>query len=143
MASDWPDEAVLLAGRPGEGAVYGCWSMSLVRGEHAGDVFCVGTPVDTAMTVYMHRQGVRPTGVIGSDGGFGRGQMAIAGLGILERLGIACAAVSHLSADLGDAGSICREGRVTRANEQAQAAGVAVGMTAMAAAAAMLRGARG
>jgi hypothetical protein len=133
VPSELPDSAVVLAADP-RGSVYGCWSMSLVQGEHAGDVFCVGTPVDTTMTVYIHRHGIRPAGIIGSDGGFGRGQMAIAGLGILERMGIACAAVSHLSAELGDAASIFRDGRITRANGPARAGGLAHGMTAMEAA---------
>jgi hypothetical protein len=131
VASEWPDEAVLLAAAAaGLGAVFGCWSMSLVEGTHASDVFCVGTPVDATMTIYIYRHGIRPAGIIGSDGGFGRGRMAVAGLEILERMGIPCAAVSHLSADLGDAASIHRDGRITCANAQARAAGVAPRMTA-------------
>jgi hypothetical protein len=121
------------------GGVFGCWSMSLVHGERARDVFCVGTPVDTTMTVYVHRHGIRPAGIIGSDGGFGRHQMAVAGLPILEHMGIACAAVSHLSADLGDPRSIYRDGRITLVNRQARDAGIAIGMTAMVAAAYLLR----
>ncbi len=143
IAAEWPDAPILLAeGPPGQGKIYGCWSMSLVEGENAENVFCVGTPVDTTMTIYVYRHAIRPAGIIGSDGGFGRGQMAIAGLGILERMGIACVAVSHLSADLGDAASIHRDGRITRANAPARAAGVAPGMTAQAAAALLLEAAR-
>ena len=139
VASEWPDEAVLLAAATaGLGAVFGCWSMSLVEGTHEADVFCVGTPVDTTMTIYIYRHGIRPAGIIGSDGGFGRARMAVAGLDILERMGIPCASVSHLSADLGDAASIYRDGRITSANAQARAAGVAPGMTAHAAAARLL-----
>lgn len=109
--------------------VFGCWSMSLVHGERAGQVFCVGTPVDTTMTIYVHRHGIRPAGIIGSDGGFGRNGMAVAGLAILQNMGIACAAVSHLSADLGDPRSIYQDGFITLVNAQAQAGGVAVGMS--------------
>ncbi len=109
--------------------IFGCWSMSLVHGERAGEVFCVGTPVDTTMTIYVHRHGIRPAGIIGSDGGFGRNGMAVAGLTILQNMGIACAAVSHLSADLGDPRSIYQDGRITLVNEQARAAGVGVGMS--------------
>jgi hypothetical protein len=110
--------------------VFGCWSMSLVHDEHAHDVFCVGTPVDTTMTIFVHRHGVRPAGIIGSDGGFGRHQMAVAGLPILQSMGIACAAVSHLTADLGDPASIYRDGRISLVNDLARSAGVAPGMTA-------------
>ncbi len=138
VPSRLPEAPQRLAAGDG-GDVWGCWSMSLIRAPHPRDVFCVGTPVDTTMTVYMYRHGVRPAGVIGSDGGFGRAQMAIAGLGILERMGIACAAVSHLSADLGDGASIYRDGRITKANRQAAAAGVVAGMRATEAAALLLR----
>ncbi len=117
-----------------DGGVFGCWSMSLVHGARERDVFCVGTPVDTTMTVYVHRHGIRPAGIIGSDGGFGRHGMAVAGLYILEQMGIACAAVSHLSADLGDPRSIYGDGCVSLTNEQAARAGVALGMTAIEAA---------
>jgi hypothetical protein len=142
VTSRLPEAPQRLAETPG-GVVWGCWSMSLIREPHPRDVFCVGTPVDTTMTVYMYRHGTRPAGVIGSDGGFGRGQMAVAGLAILERMGIACAAVSHLSADLGDGASIYRDGRITKANRQAVSAGVAPGMAATEAAALLLARAAG
>ena len=129
VASRLPEAPQKLA-ETAAGAVWGCWSMSLIREPHPHDVFCVGTPVDTTMTVYMWRHGVRPAGVIGSDGGFGRHGMAAAGLDILERMGIACAAVSFLSADLGDGASIHADGVISRANPRAAAAGVTPGMTA-------------
>ena len=125
-----PDRDFALMPGP-DGGVFGCWSMSLVHGERAGDVFCVGTPVDTTMTIYVYRHGIRPAGIIGSDGGFGRHRMAVAGLPILQAMGIACAAVSHLSADLGDPHSIYRDGRITLVNEQARDAGIVPGMTAV------------
>jgi hypothetical protein len=124
-----PDHDFLL--KPGvDGGVFGCWSMSLVQGERARDLFCVGTPVDTTMTVYVHRHGIRPVGIIGSDGGFGRHQMAVAGLYILEKMEIACAAVSHLSADLGDPRSIYLDGIISLVNKQARAAGLLTGLAA-------------
>jgi hypothetical protein len=119
-----PDQDFQLAPR-----VFGCWSMSLVHGERAGEVFCVGTPVDTTMTIYVHRHGIRPAGIIGSDGGFGRNFMAVAGLTILQNMGIACAAVSHLSADLGDPRSIYQDGYISLVNARARDAGAEVGMS--------------
>jgi hypothetical protein len=130
--SDFP----LLAGA--NGGIYGCWSMGLPRGDRRRDVFCVGTPVDTTMTVHMYNHGVLPRGVIGSDGGFGRDQMAVAGLGILRDMGIACAAVSHLTAVLGDARSIYEDGVVSITNALAEDCGVRAGMPARVAAALML-----
>ncbi len=137
VVSRLPEAPQKLAETPA-GAIWGCWSMSLIRAPHPHDVFCVGTPVDTTMTVYMYRHGVRPAGVIGSDGGFGRHGMAASGLDILERMGIACAAVSFLSADLGDGASIYADGVISRANQRATAAGVTPGMTARDAAARLL-----
>jgi hypothetical protein len=133
-----PDADFLLL--PGEDCrVFGCWSMSLVQGERAREVFCVGTPVDTTMTIYVYRHGIRPAGIIGSDGGFGRHSMAVAGLPILQAMGIACAAVSHLSADLGDPRSIYHDGRISLVNELAQGAGVARDMSAVEATERLLR----
>jgi hypothetical protein len=113
-----------------DGGIYGCWSMGLPRGDRARDVFCVGTPVDTTMTVHMYNHRVLPRGVIGSDGGFGRAQMAVAGLHILQDMGIACVGVSHLSAELGDARRIFNDGVVSVMNELAAALGVVCGMPA-------------
>jgi hypothetical protein len=127
---------LLLAGA--DGGIYGCWSMGLPTGDRRRDVFCVGTPVDTTMTVHMYNHGIFPRGVIGSDGGFGRNRMAVAGLEILQRMAIPCAAVSHLSADLGCARSIYRDGVISIANELADVRGIRRGMSARAAAALLL-----
>jgi hypothetical protein len=121
-----------------DGSIYGCWSMGLPKGDRRLDVFCVGTPVDTTMTVHMYNHRILPRGVIGSDGGFGRNQMAIAGLHILQGMGIPCAGVSHLTADLGDARSIFGDGQISVANALAEARGVRVGMAAREAAALLL-----
>jgi hypothetical protein len=121
-----------------DGGIFGCWSMSLPKGDRRRDVFCVGTPVDTTMTVHMYNHGILPRGVIGSDGGFGRDQMAIVGLHILQDMGVPCAAVSHDSARLGDARSIYEDGRITIANALAEARGVRAGMTAREAGALLL-----
>ena len=108
------------------------------RGDRSQDVFCVGTPVDTTMTVHMYNHAVLPLGVIGRDGGFGRGQMAVAGLSILQDMAIPCAAVSHPTAILGDARSIYEDGEITIANALAEARGVPRGMPARTAAALLL-----
>ncbi len=121
-----------------DGGIFGCWSMGLPTGDRRRDVFCVGTPVDTTMTVHMYNHGILPRGVIGSDGGFGRDQMAVAGLCILQAMGIACAAVSHDTARLGDARDIHDNGRISIANEPAEALGVRPDMPAREAAALLL-----
>jgi hypothetical protein len=137
LANPHGDSDFLLRAGTG-GGIYGCWSMSLPKGDRRLDVFCVGTPVDTTMTVHMYNHGILPRGVIGSDGGFGREQKAIAGLRILQDMGIPCAAVSHLTADLGDARSIYEDGQITIANALAEVRGVRPGTAARAAAALLL-----
>ena len=128
--SDFPLLAAPEGGPEGsmKGGIYGCWSMSLPRGDRRRDVFCVGTPVDTTMTVHMYNHAILPRGLIGSDGGFGRGRMAVAGLGILQDMGIPCAAVSHLTAVLGDPRSIYQDGVISVANALAEAQSVRHGM---------------
>jgi hypothetical protein len=121
-------EFLLRAG--GSGGIFGCWSMGLAKGHRPADVFCVGTPLDTMMAAYVYRNRLQPRGVIGSDGGFGRNRMAVAGLYILNGIGVAAAAVGLLSARLGDPGSIYEDGCVTLVNAVAGQAGVRVGQRA-------------
>jgi hypothetical protein len=122
------------------GSVFGCWSMGIPKGERGADVFCVGTPMDAMMAIYVYRNRLGPKAVIGSDGGFGRNRMAVAGLQILQSIGVPAAAVDHLSADLGDARSIYEDGIITAANGLAIALGAAIGQRARQAAEQLLTG---
>jgi hypothetical protein len=63
-----------------------------------------------------------------SDAGVGRDSAGIASLGVLERYGIAAAAVSHTSARIGDAADLLRRGVISHANAPARLAGVVPGM---------------
>lgn len=129
VQSTQPDTDFLL--REGAtGSVFGCWSMGLPKGRRSADVFCVGTPMDTMMAVYVHRNRLGPKGVIGSDGGFGRNRMAVSGLQLLQSIGIAAAAVDHRSADLGNASSIYQDGHISAANDLAAGLGVHKGQAA-------------
>ena len=58
------------------------------------------------------------------DAGIGRESAGIASLDMLARLGIAAAAVSHMSARIGDTADMMARGRISRANAPALAAGV-------------------
>ena len=139
VQSKQPDTEFLLH-EGATGSVFGCWSMGIPTGSRRADVFCVGTPMDTMMAIYVHRNRLGPGGVIGSDGGFGRNRMAVAGLPILQSIGVPAAAVGHLSADLGDARSIYEDGIITAANELATARGVQSGQAAREAAERLLKG---
>lgn len=62
------------------------------------------------------------------DAGLGREDAGVGSLALLEALGIAAAAVGHMSARIGDTGDMLARGRISRANRVAAALGVAPGM---------------
>ncbi|GGF33862.1 hypothetical protein GCM10011611_45120 [Aliidongia dinghuensis] len=68
------------------------------------------------------------------DAGLGRDEAGVGSLTLLDGLGIAAAAVSHLSARIGDTDDMLARGRISRANGAAQALGVVAGMACVAAA---------
>ena len=66
-------------------------------------------------------------GVILHDAGLGLDRAGIAGLDYLDRLGMAAAAISHLSARIGDGADMAARGRVSHVNRAAAALGCAPG----------------
>ncbi|MEJ8570601.1 hypothetical protein [Microbaculum marinum] len=72
--------------------------------------------------------------VILCDAGIGRDEAGIGALPYLEGLGIAAAAVSHLSCRIGDTTDMLERGTISRANGPAAAIGVEPGDTTLAAA---------
>lgn len=76
--------------------------------------------------------------VILNDAGVGKDAAGIGALPYLEALGVAAAAVSHLSCRIGDTADMLARGRVSHANAIARAAGVAPGMGCREAAALLL-----
>jgi uncharacterized protein YunC (DUF1805 family) len=81
----------------------------------------------------------RVRAVILNDAGIGRDDAGIASLHLLERFGIAAAAVSHLSCRIGDTADMMDRGVISHANAPAQACGVFSGMSCRAAAEALRR----
>ncbi|MEX2628449.1 MAG: hypothetical protein WD341_00820 [Tistlia sp.] len=77
------------------------------------------------------RAGLRA--VILCDAGIGLEEAGVGALPYLEALGIAAAAVSHLSCRIGDTADMLARGRISRANTVAAAAGVTAGMATAAA----------
>ena len=63
------------------------------------------------------------------DAGVGVGEAGIKRLPALDRRGIAAATVAADSARIGEARSVYADGRLSRVNEAARAAGAEVGMT--------------
>ena len=62
------------------------------------------------------------------DAGLGRDEAGVGSLALLDGFGIAAAAVSHISARIGDTDDMLARGRISRANGLASALGVAPGM---------------
>lgn len=80
-------------------------------------------------------------GRIGNDAGIGKNSAGIAGLNILEKVGIPGAAVSSMSAKIGVGMSTWDTGKVSTVNESARKIGVKVGMTTQEAADVMFQSA--
>jgi hypothetical protein len=68
------------------------------------------------------------------DAGIGAEEAGVASLLLLQRAGLAAAAVSHLSARIGDPEDMMRRGTISRPNRLAAALGVVAGMPCQAAA---------
>jgi hypothetical protein len=66
--------------------------------------------------------------VILNDAGIGREQAGVAGLGLLDGLGVPAAAISHRTARIGDGADGVARGVVSFVNRNAAAAGLGVGM---------------
>ena len=79
-------------------------------------------------------------GMIGNDAGKGLDNSGIAGLKVLEEHDVPAAAVSCMSATIGDGMSTYEEGEISAANEAAGELGIAVGMSAKEAADKMFEG---
>jgi uncharacterized protein YunC (DUF1805 family) len=67
--------------------------------------------------------------MIGNDAGKGLDNAGIAGLKVLEEHGIPAAAVSCMSATIGDGTSTYEEGEISAVNEAAKKLGITVGMS--------------
>ncbi|MGO8916112.1 MAG: hypothetical protein ACLQJR_09415 [Stellaceae bacterium] len=78
-------------------------------------------------------------GVILHDAGLGLDRAGIASLDYLDRLGMAAAAIGHLSARIGDGADMAARGRVSHVNRAAEALGCAPGDACRDCAASMLQ----
>ncbi len=69
----------------------------------------------------------RPLLVVFNDAGIGKDEAGVAGLEILEKAGIAAAAVAHTSARIGEARDTWESGVLSRVNEVARTLGLRPG----------------
>jgi hypothetical protein len=95
--------------------------------EHRGAAVYCGSHGGAYAGYYAAKHGVGA--VILNDAGIGRQQAGVAGLVVLETLGVPAAAISHVSARIGDGADGSKRGVLSFLNARAKAAGLAVGMT--------------
>ncbi len=122
------ESRVLLRGEPGEPAVWGLDSASLVRPEDAGQIVVTGSHggllggrPETALRVDA-------LAAVYNDAGVGIGRAGVSRLPALDARGIAAATVAVESARIGDARSTYEDGRISHVNRTAAEAGAAPGM---------------
>ncbi|WP_021593409.1 hypothetical protein [Actinomadura welshii] len=93
---------------------------------HASAVAIVGSHGGRYPARLAARAGVRA--IVFNDAGVGRDRAGVSGLDDLGDLGVPAAAVSHVTARIGDGGDTLRHGTVSSVNAPARALGCEVGM---------------
>lgn len=94
----------------------------------AGKVVVCGSHAGRYVALCAAARGVGA--IILNDAGVGLDEAGVAALPLLDRAGIAAAAVSHQSARIGDAGDTLERGRLSHVNDLARSAGCVVEMSA-------------
>jgi uncharacterized protein YunC (DUF1805 family) len=100
---------------------------------HPNDVIVVGSYCGTRILAPMFTRGVKA--VIATDAGIGKDNAGISGLLHGETIGVPVATIAAMSAETSNGRETLLIGRISRANKQAQALGVEIGMIAYEAAA--------
>lgn len=102
-------------------------TITAIDGSCAGAVIVSGSHGGVSSSGFVERAEARPHAVFFNDAGVGKDRAGIVALERLGALGVACAAYSHDSARIGDAGDGCENGVVTHVNAGARRAGVRAG----------------
>ncbi len=121
------------------GTVYASWGLPVlkeIQDPHPDAVFVQGSHAGQTLPEEIIRLQVK--GVITNDAGRGMGDSGIAAFEPLDQAEIAAAAVSAMSARIGDTMSTWNEGIISCMNEVAESRGVRSGMKTMEAARKML-----
>lgn len=100
---------------------------------HLNDVIVVGSYCGTRILAPMFTRGVKA--VIATDAGIGKDNAGISGLLHGETIGVPVATIAAMSAETSNGRETLLIGKISRANKQAQALGVEIGMVAYEAAA--------
>lgn len=127
---------VEIAHHGSNGRVMAMGSVTFITTEHTGDVICAGSHFGRTSAAYSCRFDL--AGVLCNDAGRCKDDSGISGLTVLDEKSIPGAAVSTVTARIGDGMSTFRDGSVSAINETAAALGITVGMAAREAAVIML-----
>ncbi|MCY4230751.1 MAG: hypothetical protein OXF26_07725 [Alphaproteobacteria bacterium] len=95
----------------------------VLAGSHGG-AYCAGVAAQAGLGA-----------VLLNDAGFGLDRAGVGALALLDRIGMAAAAIGHMSARIGDGADMARRGVLSAVNDAARRAGCRIGMGAAAAAA--------
>ena len=101
-------------------------SVTHLGAEHHGAVAYCGSHAGIYAAYYAAYKGL--AAVILNDAGIGRERAGVAGLAFLEKLGVSGAAISHLSARIGEGQDGVARGVLTTINDPARKLGLEVGM---------------
>ena len=131
-AAPWPhaEPAPLTESRTMAGRILCVDSISLVTMRDRGRVVASGS--HGGVPAGETAAGCRPRLALFNDAGFGMEHAGVAGLAILDRIGIAAAAVSTMSARIGDGRSTLLDGFLSEVNEAAFRLGARRGRSALA-----------
>jgi hypothetical protein len=102
-------------------------SVTHLKAEHRGAVAYCASHGGIYAGTYAARFGINA--VILNDAGVGREQAGVGGIALLETLSVPAAAISHLSARIGDGADGEMRGRLSVTNSCAQNLGLSIGMT--------------
>lgn len=104
-------------------------SIGHVGEQHADSVIVCGSHGGTSAADYILKLSKTPYAAFFNDAGFGKDDAGLAGLPLLQARGVIAVTYSHLSARIGDAADGLANGVITRMNDHAIAAGVALGQS--------------
>jgi uncharacterized protein YunC (DUF1805 family) len=130
------EEAPVVVEETTKGRIWATPGTTAIKEKVPNDVICSGANSSRVSSDGVLRMGAK--GSIANDAGIARNKTAVEGVFLLEEKGVPSAAVSTMSARLGEGLSTWNDGIISVANAPAATLGVKVGMTAKEAARLML-----
>ena len=130
------EEAAVVVETTAKGRIWATPGTTAIKEKVPNDVVCSGANSSRVSSDGILRMGAK--GSIANDAGIARNNTAVEGIALLEEKGVPSAAVSTMSARLGEGMSTWNDGIISVLNAPAAKLGVKVGMTAKDAARLML-----